>query len=68
MEKIKLVFTDSVAFFQGAYHELKLASWLSRQQMIASTIVVLVFTGAMAAYVSIIDRVFLFFSQILFSR
>ncbi len=55
-----------VRYFQDAYQELKLASWLSRQQMIGSTIVVIVLTLIMAAYVSLIDRLLLFVAGILF--
>jgi preprotein translocase SecE subunit len=58
--------TKLVRFFQDAYQELKLASWLSRQQMIGSTIVVIVLTLIMAAYVSLIDRILLFLAGILF--
>ena len=53
-------------FLQEAYQELKLSSWLSRQQMIGSTIVVIILTLIMAAYVSVIDRILLFFAGILF--
>ena len=53
-------------FFQEAFQELKLSSLLSRQQMIGSTIVVIVLTLIMAAYVSLIDRILLFLAGILF--
>jgi preprotein translocase SecE subunit len=53
-------------FLQEAFQELKLSSWLTRQQMIGSTIVVIVLTLIMAAYVSLIDRILLFFAGILF--
>ena len=53
-------------FFQEAYKELKLSSWLTRQQMIGSTVVVIILTLIMAAYVSLIDRILLFFAGILF--
>ncbi len=53
-------------FFQDAYQELKLSSWLSRQQMIGSTVVVIILTLIMAAYVSLIDRFLLFVAGILF--
>ena len=55
-----------IRFFQEAFQELKLSSWLSRQQMIGSTIVVIVLTLIMAAYVSLIDRILLFLAGILF--
>ena len=53
-------------FFQEAYQELKLSSWLTRQQMMGSTVVVIILTLIMAAYVSLIDRILLFFAWILF--
>ena len=59
-------FSQFTQFVKEAYHELKLVSWLSSRQMMASTIVVILFTLIMAAYVSVIDRVLLFFAQILF--
>ena len=59
-------FSQAVRFCQEAIQELKLVSWLSRQQMIASTIVVIIFTLVMATYVSLVDWIVLFFAQILF--
>jgi preprotein translocase SecE subunit len=53
-------------FFQEAYQELKLSSWLSRQQMMGSTVVVIILTLIMAGFVSVIDRILLFFASILF--
>jgi preprotein translocase SecE subunit len=55
-----------VRFCQESYQELKLSSWLSRQQMAASTIVVVVLTIIVAIYVACIDRVFLWIAGILF--
>jgi len=55
-----------IRFFQEAYQELKFSSWLSRQQMMGSTVVVIILTLIMAAYVSLIDRVLLFLAGILF--
>jgi preprotein translocase subunit SecE len=55
-----------IRFLQEAYQELKLSSWLSRQQMMGSTVVVIILTLILAAYVSLIDRVLLFFAGILF--
>jgi len=56
----------ALRFFREAYQELKLSSWLSRQQMIGSTVVVIILTLIMAAYVSLIDRILLFLAGILF--
>ena len=53
-------------FFQEAYQELKLSTWLTRQQVVASTVVVVLFTIVMALYVSLVDRILLFFAGILF--
>ena len=55
-----------IRFLQEAYQELKLSSWLTREQMMGSTVVVIILTLIMAAYVSLIDRVLLFFAGILF--
>ena len=55
-----------VRFFQEAYQELKLSTWLSNEQMMGSAIVVIVLTLIMAAYVSLIDRMLLFLAGILF--
>ena len=55
-----------VRFVQEAYQELKLSTWLSKQQMAASTAVVVVLTLLVAAYVSVIDRILLIVAGILF--
>jgi len=57
---------NAIRFLQEAIQELKLSSWLSRQQMMGSTVVVIIMTLIMAAYVSVIDRVLLFLAGILF--
>jgi len=57
---------NALRFFQEAYQELKLSSWLTRQQMMGSTVVVIILTLIMAAYVSVIDRILLFLAGILF--
>ena len=55
-----------VRFCQEAYQELKLSSWLSRKEMAASTVVVIVLTLMVSAYIAVIDRILLFFASILF--
>jgi len=55
-----------VRFVQDAIQELRLSSWLTRQQMIGSTVVVIILTTIMAVYVSLIDRVLLWLAGILF--
>ena len=54
-----------IRFCKEAYQELKLASWLSRKEMMASTIVVIVLTIIVAIYVNLVDRVLLFLARIL---
>jgi len=53
------MYQQIVRFFQEAYHELKLSTWLTRQQMFASTIVVISLTVVVAIYVGLIDWVLL---------
>jgi len=45
----------AINFFKEAYIELKKSVWLSRQQMIQSTIFVFIVVGIVALYVSGID-------------
>ena len=55
-----------IRFCQEAYQELRLSSWLSRQEMLGSTVVVIILTLIVAAYVALIDRILLFFAGFLF--
>ena len=55
-----------IRFFQEAYQELRFSSWLSREQMMGSTVVVIILTIILAAFISLIDRVLLFLAGILF--
>jgi len=52
-------------FFQEAYQELKLSSWLTRQEMMASTVVVFILTLVVALYVGLVDRILLFLAGII---
>ncbi len=49
--------TKAIRFFKEAYMELKKSVWLSRAQMIQSTIFVFVVVGIVALYISGIDFV-----------
>ncbi len=49
------IFQKAIQFFQEAYAELKKVTWISRKQVIASTIVVIVLVLLVAAYVFVID-------------
>ena len=53
-----------IRFCREAYQELKLSSWLSRQEMIGSTVIVIVLTLVVAVYVAFIDRILLFLAGI----
>ncbi len=55
-----------IRFCQEAYQELKLSSWLTRQQMAGSTVIVIILTMMVAAYVALIDRILLVVANILF--
>jgi preprotein translocase SecE subunit len=55
-----------IRFVREAITELRLSSWLSRQQMIGSTVVVIAFSIVMAIFVSLVDRILLFFTGLLF--
>lgn len=60
------MFDQFIRFCQEAYQELKLSSWLSRKEMAGSTVVVIILTLIVAAYVAFIDRILLFVAGILF--
>jgi len=55
-----------IRFCQDSYQELKLSSWLTRVQMVQSTVVVVVLTLLVAVYVGMIDWVLRYFAKILF--
>ena len=55
-----------IRFCQEAYQELKLSSWLTRQQMAGSTVIVTILTMMVAAYLALIDRILLVVANILF--
>ena len=55
-----------VRFCQEAFRELKLSSWLSRKEMVGSTVIVIILTLMVAVYISFIDRILLFLAGVLF--
>jgi preprotein translocase SecE subunit len=55
-----------IRFCEEAYQELRLSSWLSRKEMIGSTVVVIALTLIVAVYVASVDRILLFLANILF--
>jgi preprotein translocase SecE subunit len=48
---------NPIKFLNEAWGELKKSTWLTRQQAVGSTVVVVVLVGIMASYVSAIDFV-----------
>jgi preprotein translocase SecE subunit len=61
------MFNQVIRFCQESFHELKMSSWLSRQQMIGHTIVVVILTVLVSIYVACIDRILLWMAGIFFS-
>ena len=47
----------AIGFLKEAYIELKKVSWLSRKEVIGSTIVIIIFIFAVALYVGAVDFV-----------
>lgn len=45
----------AINFFRESYMELKKSIWLSRQQMVQSTIFVFIVVGLVALYIAVID-------------
>ena len=45
----------AINFFRESYFELKKSVWLSRAQMIQSTLFVFVVVGLVALYIAVID-------------
>ena len=45
----------AINFFRESYMDLKKSIWLSRQQMVQSTIFVFIVVGLVALYIAVID-------------
>lgn len=56
---------DPVTFVREAYVELKKSTWLTREQALGSTVVVLIICALVAAYISGIDFVLSFIMRAL---
>lgn len=54
-----------VTFVKESWAELKQVSWLTRPQMIASTLMVIILSAVMAAFVSVVDYTLHFLIRIL---
>jgi len=53
--KIKKIFNQAIQFLKGVYYELRKVNWLSRKEMVASTLVVIVLVIVVAFFVGMID-------------
>ena len=53
-------------FFQEAYNELRLSTWLSFNEMVHSTAIVVVLTVLISLYVAGVDRLLLAIVHLLF--
>jgi len=58
-------FPNPAKFVNEAYIELKKSTWLTRQQAIGSTIIVLVIVGLVAMYISLVDYILTWLMKLL---
>lgn len=59
---------QAIIFLKEVYSELKKVSWLSKKEVIASTIVVIIFILAAAIFIGIVDLVLAKILEIFISR
>ena len=50
-------YQQAIEFLKEAYNELKKVSWLSKKEVVASTVVIIVFVSIMALFVSFVDLI-----------
>ena len=48
-------FKNALTFIKEAYNELRKVSWLSRKEVLGSTVVITIFIFAVAVYISFVD-------------
>ena len=49
--------SKAIQFFKDAYFELTKVTWLSKKEVVATTIVVIVFVIIMALFVGLVDMI-----------
>ncbi len=54
-----------LTFFKESYAELQKVTWLSRKEVIGSTILIIILIVILSIFVSLVDYVFLKFVEIL---
>ena len=50
---------DMITFFKESYAELQKVTWISRQEVIGSTIVIIVLISILSLFVTLIDFIFM---------
>ena len=48
------------AFFRESYTELQKVTWISRKEVMGSTLVIMVLIGILSVFVALIDMFFIF--------
>ncbi len=57
MNKIKVFFKSIINFIKESYIELKKVTWLSKKEVISSTIVIVVLILLLSIYIGLVDFV-----------
>ena len=50
---------DIIQFFKESYAELQKVSWISRKEVMGSTLVIIVLIGILSLFVALIDSIFM---------
>ena len=53
------MFNQITAFFKEAYSELQKVTWLSRQEVVSSTLVIIVLVTIISIFIAFIDFIFI---------
>lgn len=53
------MFRDIINFFKEAYTELQKVTWLTRKEVIGSTLVIIVLISIMSLFVTLFDFIFM---------
>ena len=53
------MYEDIINFFKESYDELQKVTWISRKEVIGSTLVIIVLIGILSVFVTLIDFVFI---------
>ena len=50
---------DFITFFKESYVELQKVTWISRKEVIGSTLVIMILIGVLSLFVTLIDFIFM---------